>query len=196
MSKAKSRSGLYVLIGVVVLVVILGIGFISSSNGLNRAEQDYKAKQGNLQNVLQRRNDLIPNLVSSVKGSMKNEQSALQKITDARKVMNSSTASAQDKANASQTMTTQGGIVINAIKENYPTLASNDNVKTLMTQIEGSENRIKYARDQYNDSVQAYNNKVVSFPTSMVASMNGKHTVSYFKADKSAENAPSVNFGD
>lgn len=196
MSKAKSRSGLYVLIGVVVLVVILGIGFISSSNGLNRAEQDYKAKQGNLQNVLQRRNDLIPNLVSSVKGSMKNEQSALQKITDARKVMNSSTASAQDKANASQTMTTQGGIVINAIKENYPTLASNDNVKTLMTQIEGSENRIKYARDQYNDSVQAYNNKVVSFPTSMVASMNGKHTVSYFKADKSAENVPSVNFGD
>lgn len=188
------RKSNLVLIIIAGLVVVLGLGFIGSSNSLNQSQQNFQAKQGDLQAALQRRNDLIPNLVSSVKGSMNNEQSALQKITDARKVLNNNASTTAQKAEASQTMTTQGGIVINAIRENYPTLASNDNVKTLMTQLEGSENRIKYARTEYNKAVQTYNNKVVSFPSSFVAQMSGKQTVSYFQADTSAQNAPSVTF--
>jgi len=178
--------------GLFAVLVILGVSFIGASNGLNRAQQDYQARQGDLQSALQRRNDLVPQLVSSVKGSMNNDQKALDKITEARKVLNSN-ASSQEKANASQTMTTQGGIVINAIRENYPDLYSNKNIATLMTQLESTENRIKWARDKYNASVQKYNNKVVSFPSSIVANMSGKQTVSYFEASTKAQDAPSVD---
>lgn len=186
----------------VVVVVLLGLigGFIKSSNGMATSEQGVEEQLGQVQTVLQRRADLIPNLVNAVKGQQKQEKSVYSDIAQARteyynaknKYNNSSSASDKVKALSSQERSLN--VLVGSIKEAYPNLESNSNMQTLMAQLEGSENRISVERNRYNKAARAYNDKLVKFPGSVVAGMTGHHKANYFTADDNAQKAPSVNF--
>ncbi|GAP03109.1 hypothetical protein FPFC_041020 [Fructobacillus pseudoficulneus] len=187
--------------GAVVLVFILLIGgFISSANGLSRKEQQVDAATGGIQTALQNRADLIPNLVNAVKGSQGQESAIYGKIAEARTQYNQAkqsydSANSQDqKTSAMQSQDKAFNLMVSTINENYPTLKSADQMQTLMAQLEGVNNRVTYERKVYNQAVQDYNNKVVSFPGSLVASMTNHHKLNYFAADSSAQSNPTVDF--
>ena len=184
------------------VVLLLIFGFIGMSNSLNRSQQDIDQASGNIQTALQRRADLIPNLVNAVKGSQKQEQAITKDITAARtqyynaKSNYNNASSNEDKLNALNKQQSALNVMVGSIKENYPNLKSNDNMRTLMAQLEGTENRINVARTRYNASVRNYNNKVVSFPSSLVASVTGHSKANYFNGDDKAQINPEVNFNN
>ncbi|MFK4568177.1 LemA family protein [Enterococcus sp. UD-01] len=189
MKSSKSKVGLIALI-VIVLLVVFGI---SQYNGLAKKEQSVESQWSQVENVMQRRADLVPNLVNSVKGSMQQEQKVFGDIAKAREAYGSANNDSE-KIKASQELDQSVGTLINVINENYPELKSNDNVQTLMTQLEGTENRISVERKRYNDVVKDYNEQVVSFPKNIFANMMGLGKKDYFKADPTASTVPSVNF--
>lgn len=189
MQNNKTRVGLIALI----IIILLGAFGVSQYNGLAKKEQSVEAQWSQVENVMQRRADLIPNLVNSVKGSMQQEQTVFGDITKAREAYGSAT-STSEKIQASEKLDQSVGTLVNVINENYPELKSNDNVQTLMTQLEGSENRISVERKRYNEVVREYNEEVVSFPKNIFANIMGLGKKDYFKADPSAATVPSVNF--
>lgn len=188
----KSNKTKFGLIAVIVIVLI-GVFGISQYNGLAKKEQSVESQWSQVENVMQRRADLVPNLVNSVKGSMQQEQKVFGDIAKAREAYGSANNDS-DKIKASQELDQSVGTLINVINENYPELKSNDNVQTLMTQLEGTENRISVERKRYNDVVKEYNEQVVSFPKNIFANMMGLGKKDYFKADPTASTVPSVNF--
>ncbi|USS87114.1 LemA family protein [Fructilactobacillus cliffordii] len=188
----KLKKG-YVITGIiVVVVVILGGWLISTSNGFVRSQQQIKQDQGNLEVQLQRRADLTPQLVSTLQGSMKNEQKIFGEIAASRNQY-ANAKNLKDKNQAVQNMDKQTNVLLNAVQENYPTLASSNQVSELMTQIEGSENRVSQARRDYNQDVTAYNTKIAVFPGNVIANMKGLKPYDEFKADPSAQKAPKIN---
>ncbi|KRM87612.1 LemA family protein [Lacticaseibacillus thailandensis] len=193
MDMKKLSGGAIAGIIVAAVVVILAIFGISAYNSIVKADQQVTEQWSQVENVTQRQYDLIPNLVSSVKGSMQQEQKVFGAIADARKDY-AKADTTKDKANATAEMTSSVGTLISVIRENYPTLNSNKQVSTLMSELEGSQNRISVERRRYNQDVQAYNNKIVTFPKNIIANMMGKGTKAYFKADSKAMNStPSVD---
>ncbi|ALS01768.1 LemA family protein [Enterococcus silesiacus] len=189
MKNNKTRFGLIA----VIVIVLIGVFGISQYNGLAKKEQSVESQWSQVENVMQRRADLVPNLVNSVKGSMQQEQKVFGDIAKAREAYGSANNDS-DKIKASQELDQSVGTLINVINENYPELKSNDNVQTLMTQLEGTENRISVERKRYNDVVKEYNEQVVSFPKNIFANMMGLGKKDYFKADPTASTVPSVNF--
>lgn len=192
MAKKKSKT-IPILIGVAALVIVIVGVYISMSNGLVKQKNEVDAAWGQVENVLQRRYDLIPNLVSSVQGSMDQETKVFGQISEARKAY-ASAGTTDEKVDASQQVESSLQTLINVIHESYPELASNQNVQNLMTQLEGTENRIATERKRYNEEVLAYNNKVSLFPTSIIAGMKGYDKMPQFKADEGAAEAPKVDF--
>ncbi|CAK1240253.1 LemA family protein [Fructobacillus tropaeoli] len=195
----KKRGWQITAVVALVFIILIG-GFISSANGLSRKEQDVDAATGGIQTALQNRADLIPNLVNAVKGAQGQESAIYGKIADARTQYNQakqSYANANDqdqKTTAMQNQDKAFNLMVSTINENYPDLKSSDQIQTLMVQLEGVNNRVTYERKVYNKAVQDYNNKVVSFPSSLVASMTNHHKFNYFTADSSAQQNPTVNF--
>lgn len=191
--KMKNKSGL-VFIGVI-LILIFGIGgyFVTTYNSLVSAENQVDAKWSQVENVMQRRADLIPNLVNSVQGSMAHETEIVTQITEARKAYNDANTP-QEKVDANTQIEQSIGTMVSVIQENYPQLASNENVKTLMVQLEGTENRISVERKNYIDEVQAYNQNLVRFPKNIVANLMGFEKKANFKADEGADQVPDVSF--
>lgn len=189
MKNSKTKVGLIALI----VIVLIGVFGISQYNGLAKKEQSVESQWSQVENVMQRRADLVPNLVNSVKGSMQQEQKVFGDIAKAREAYGSANNDS-DKIKASQELDQSVGTLINVINENYPELKSNNNVQTLMTQLEGTENRISVERKRYNDVVKEYNEQVVSFPKNIFANMMGLGKKDYFKADPTASTVPSVNF--
>lgn len=190
-SKMKKWIPLGVIIGAVLIIVgVLAGGY----NGLNSKKNDVEASWSQVENVMQRRYDLIPNLVSSVKGQMKHETDVFTAIADARKQYSSATKDT-DKLAADEELGKQTQILVNAVTENYPDLASSESVKTLMTQLEGSENRISTERRRYIDTVNDYNKQVTSFPNNMTAGMFGFSKMEVYHADTAAQTAPKVDLG-
>lgn len=189
MKQNKSKIGIIALI-IIVLFIIFGI---SQYNGLVKEEQSVESQWSQVENVMQRRADLIPNLVNSVQGSMNQEQTVFGDIAKAREAYGSATSDTE-KIQANQALDQSVGTLINVINENYPELKSNENVQTLMTQLEGTENRISVERKRYNEAVKTYNEQVVSFPKNIFANMMGLGKKEYFKADPTASTVPSVNF--
>ncbi len=183
--------------GIIVLVIIglLAVFGITQYNSLAREEQAVEAQLSQVDNVMQRRADLIPNLVNSVKGSMGQEQKVFGDIAEARKAYGNASTD-EEKIESSQALDQSVGTLVNVINENYPELKSNDNVQTLMTQLEGTENRISVERKRYNEAVQTYNQKVVSFPKNIFANMMDLGKKPYFEAQPGAENVPEVDFGN
>ena len=180
------------LIGIVVVIVLVLIyGFVTYNNlvTLNVAS-DTQWKQVEVD--YQRRLDLIPNLVESVKGIMKQEQTVFTALADARTHYAGATTPDAQATAATEVEGALGKLI--AIVENYPTLKSSDAVQSLMTELEGTENRISVERMRFNSAVQAYNLEVMHFPSSIIASMTGFTQRAYFNAAPGAENAPQVKF--
>lgn len=182
------------LIGILAVIIILALTIIPSYNGLVNKEEDVDQAYAQIENQLQRRLDLIPNLVNTVKGYASQEQEVIQSISDAR----ANLAGAQtpgDQATADDELTTALNRLL-VVVENYPDLKSNETFQQLMDELSGTENRIAVARKDYNDAVSTYNRNVKRFPGSIVARVFGFDEKEYFKASEGAEEAPTVNFGE
>jgi LemA protein len=192
-----------IIIGAIVLVVLIGfLWWRTTYNNLVGMDEGVKSQLGQLNNVYQQRADLIPNLVETVKGSALNERQTLTDVIEARSKASSMqlTPEALKDPQAFQNFQNVQGNLSSALSrlmvvmEQYPQLRSQENFSVLMSQLEGQENRIRVERNRYNDNVKEYNQKVRSFPTSMIASMSGFSQYPYFEAAPGAENAPKVNF--
>lgn len=182
------------ILGVIALLgLFFGIWWISTSNQINNRYQDCEQQWSQVENVMQRRADLIPNLTAAVKGSMTQEQKVFGEIAKARQAYRSADTPV-DKMKADAELNQSTGMLINVIHERYPKLASDQRVSDLMVQLEGSENRIAVERRNYIQDVRAYNQLIVNFPSSIVANAKNKKTLQYYHADRTAQKAPKVKF--
>lgn len=174
------------------LVVVVAVAGISSYNGLVGINEAVNGKWSQVENQLQRRADLIPNLVNTVKGYAAHEQQTIQSVADARaKLAGAQGPAAKAQANGELNSALSRLLVV---VENYPNLKADKNFRALMDELSGTENRIAVARKDYNDIVQVFNTKVRSFPSTMFAGMMGFTSKEYFKADEGAKQVPQVKF--
>jgi LemA protein len=191
----------YIVIGVILFILLIGGCGGCSYNSMVALKQNTKAKWGTVQADYQRRADLIPNLVATVKGVANFEKSTLEDVTNARARATSiqvdptklDPATIQKYQAAQGQLSTALGRLLVA-SENYPTLRANDNFTALQAQIEGTENRIKVSRMDFNDAVQKYNTQILKFPASIVANLGGFKEMGYFQADAASATAPKVQF--
>jgi len=179
---------------IIVLVIagILGLWLFSGYNNLVTAEENVNGKWGQVENQLQRRGDLIGNLVETVKGYAVHEQKVFGQIADARARL----AGAKTPADAAQATGQLEGALsrLLVVVENYPNLKADANFRTLMDELAGSENRIAVARKDYNEAVQYYNTTIRRFPTVIMANILGFEAKDYFKAEEGAKAVPKVKF--
>ena len=185
----KGLIALLVIGGILLLLVFVCMG---SYNGLVSKQETVKSQYSNLDVMLQRRADLIPNLVNTVKGYMAHETEIIEKITIARQnLLNANSIDDKQKANNELTNSLNALMVI---VENYPDLKASQNFISLQDELAGTENRISTARRDYNKAVEDYNKTVKVFPTNILAGMFGFSEEKYFEADAKAQEVPSVNF--
>jgi len=196
------KTGLIVL-GVVILIVVGGIAWaIGINNQLVAQEQLVNEKWAQVQNVYQRRADLVPNLVETVKGFATQERTVLEEVTKARasvagikatpELINDPAAFQKFQQAQAELGGALGRLLVTV--ERYPELKSNQNFLTLQSQLEGTENRIAVERMRYNEAVRDYNTRLRLFPGSVVASLRGFKEKAYFEATPGAQEAPKVKF--
>jgi LemA protein len=177
-----------------VAFIIVGYSF-STYNHLVTANEQATAQWKQVETQYQRRFDLIPNLVEAAKGIMKQEQTIFTALADARTRYAGAQASGSVNEKVAATANLDGALSrLLVITENYPVLKSSDNVQTLMSQLEGTENRIAVERSRFNESVQAYNLIVKRAPSSLIASLFSFAPRTYFEVDAKASTAPEVKF--
>lgn len=182
-----------IIIAIIVgLIVILGISLISANNNLVSMEAEVDAALANIDTNLQRRADLIPNLVNTVKGYAAHEQEAIDSVTEARANL-AGASTVEEKAAADSALTAALNNLL-VVVENYPDLKASANFTQLADELAGTENRIATARRDYNDAVQSYNTAIRKFPTSLIASLFGFTQKDYFQAADGAQNVPNVEF--
>jgi LemA protein len=192
------KKSTWIIIGVIILVVIWAIGI---NNKMVTMEENVSKAWGNVENVYQRRADLIPNLVNTVKGYAAHETSTFEAVVNARAKATSNTVNPEDMT-AEQLKEFQkaqnevGGALgrLIAISESYPELKANENFKELQAQLEGTENRIAVERRNFNESANGYNTFIRKFPQSIIAGMRGFEKKPYFEAEEGANKAPKVEF--
>ncbi|HTP79110.1 MAG TPA: LemA family protein [Bacteroidota bacterium] len=201
MSKGLSIS--LAVIGVFLLLAVSIVGWgISTYNKIVTSDEGVRSSWGQVENQYQRRYDLIPNLVETVKGYAKQEKDVLENVTAARASVGSLKVTPEvlrDPQAFAQFQKAQDGLGaalsrLLVVTENYPNLKSNENFLTLQSQLEGTENRIAVERRRFNETVQAYNVLIRRFPGSIVAGFGGFKENQYFKAAEAAEQAPQVKF--
>lgn len=181
------------VIGVFILFTIICASFyISNANKFNDLKQNCNAQYSQVQAVMQRRYDLIPNMTNAVKGDMKQERTIFKDLADARSAYHNA-STANGKLAADEKINKQTNLLINAIQERYPKLASDGRVHDLMIELEGSENRINKERRDYIQAVQTYNTAIGHMPGSIVANMSGYRSIPYYHADSAAQHAPKVD---
>ena len=192
-------STVLVLLGI---LVVLALWAIPKYNGLVKQQESVEKAWGNVENQYQRRADLIPNLVETVKGYAKHEQETFEKVIEARANATSikidpSNITPEDlqKYQAAQGELTSALSRLIAVSEAYPDLKANENFKELQSQLEGTENRITVARNDFNEEARTYNTNRRSFPTNIIASLFGFGEKPYFQAQEGADVAPKVDFG-
>lgn len=186
------------IVGVLALVVTMsGCGY----NSMVRMDEDVKAKWNQVETQYQRRSDLIPNLVNTVKGAAKFEQTTLTQVTEARAKATQVTVDPDkltpeniEKFQAAQGQVSQALSRLLMVTENYPQLKATEQFRDVSAELAGTENRIAVARKDFNESVQIYNTKIRSFPTNLTAGMFGFKQKAGFKAEAGAEKAPKVEF--
>lgn len=185
-----------------ILVVVAAMSLSSCSyNSMVKGDENVKGKWGEVQTQYQRRSDLIPNLVSTVKGEANFEKGTLTEVTEARAKATSiqvdptklTPETIQKYQEAQGQLSTALGRLLVA-SENYPTLRANDAFRGLQVQLEGTENRISVARRDFNIAVQDYNSKIRSFPANITAKMFGFSEKGYFQAEAGSDKAPKVAF--
>ena len=175
--------------------------FVGNYNSIVTYDESVEAAWAQVQNQCQRRLDLIPNLVATVKGYAKHEQDTFTQVTQARAAAESMSgagvpknAGEMENFQAAQNSLTAGVRNLLVVAENYPELKANQNFLALQDQLEGTENRIAVARQDYNKAVQAYNTFIRKFPQSIIANNNGFEKRPQFAASQEAQNAPKVEF--
>ena len=190
----------WIVLGVIALVIFWGIG---SRNSMATSDQDVKAKWANVQSAYQRRADLIPNLVKTVQGVANFEKLTLTAVIEARASatqmkLDSKDLSPENLQKYQAAQSSLGGALsrLMVVAENYPQLKATENFSELQAQLEGTENRIKEERDNFNSAVQAYNTLIVTFPNSLIASFSGFAEKGFFQAEAGSEKAPEVNFDE
>lgn len=181
------------LMALIVIVVIVGLSVASIYNGIVTKHETITAKWAQVENQLQRRFDLIPNLVNTVKGYAGHERAVFENVAKARSAWTGA-SSMDDKVKAASQMDSALARLL-LVVENYPQLKADQTFLTLMDELSGTENRIAVERMRYNEAVKDYNITVRRFPANMVAGMFGyKPATEYFKSDERAKNAPEVKF--
>ena len=194
----KKNLGWIIPVAIVVVIVLWAIG---GYNGMVKMDEQVQNKWANVETQYQRRADLIPNLVSTVKGYAEHEQQTLEDVVKARSEATQVKVDAEnltpEKLAAFQKA--QSGVSsalgrLLAVAENYPDLKANQNFLELQSQLEGTENRITVARKDFNDTAKSYNQAIRQFPKNILAGMFGFEKKSYFEAEAGSEKAPKVEF--
>jgi len=175
--------------GILVVLVMIGV---AKYNGLVTKSESVNTAWAQVQNVLQRRADLIPNLVNTVKGYAAHEKELFEHIADARAKLAGAKTPAEATAASNELDTALSRLLV--IVENYPQLKANENFIRLQDELAGTENRISVERMRYNEVVRDYNQSLRRFPNSMFAGIFGFHARDYFQADVKAQTAPEVKF--
>jgi LemA protein len=189
MAKKKINKGLWITIAVIVLIILI---FMGSYNGLVNADEEVIRTWGNVESAYQRRADLIPNLVETVKAYKIHEEEVLTEITKARSQIGSATTPAGLSQGDAALTSAIGRLLL--VVENYPDLKANENFLSLQDELAGTENRVKVERDNYNGAVKKLNTKVRKFPSNIIANLFGFEKKDPFEAVKGSEIAPEVSF--
>ena len=196
--KSGMSKNTLIIIAVVVVAVLWGI---SAYNGMVNVEEQATTEWAKVQSAYQRRADLIPNLVETVKGYASHEKQTLEDVVNARAKATSINVNAENLSaeQLQQVQAAQGELSqalgrLIAVSEAYPDLKANENFRDLQVQLEGTENRINEARNSFNTAVQNYNVKIRRFPNSLLAGIFGFDKMTKFEADASAQKAPEVKF--
>ena len=177
---------------ILIVVVVIALWLIATYNGLIQARNKVKNAFAQIDTQLQRRFDLIPNLVETVKGYASHEKELLENVTASRSgYMNATTAAEKMAADNQLTSTLK---TLFAVSENYPELKANENFSKLQDDLKGTEDKVAFSRQFYNDSVTKYNDKLLMFPTNIIGSMFGFKEEELFKTDEAAKTAPKVQF--
>ena len=186
------KTGL-IIIGIIILVVLIPYGYLKGTyNSLVTMDESVKAAWAQVENQLQRRSDLIPNLVETVKGFASQEKDVFIKVTEARsRVAGAGTISEKIDAN-NQLSSALSRLLV--VVEQYPELKSNTNFIRLQDELAGTENRIAVERMRFNETVRAYNTRIRSFPTNIIAGMFGFERATFFEVPKEAQEVPKVKF--
>lgn len=190
---AKIATG--ILIGFAVVVLIMTFWFFGTRNNLMSLKEDVEMQQSQIETTLQRRSDLIPNLVETVQGYVNHEETVFTEIAEARSKLAGSISEGdiEEISEASSELDSAISRLL-AISEDYPDLEASEQFIALQDELAGTENRIAVARQYYNEKVRDYNTAVQRFPTSIVASLSGYYPVAYFEASDEAYEVPEVSF--
>ena len=191
-----------IIVGAIVLIlIIIYSSLVGTYNKIVTTNEGVSAAWSQVENQYQRRADLIPNLVNTVKGYATHEKETLQDVVEARAKATQMQINVDnlDEASIAKFQQAQAGLSsalgkLMAISESYPNLKANENFMQLQAQLEGTENRISTERKRYNDVVRSYNTYIRSFPRNILANMFGYTAKGYFKADVGSEKAPEVKF--
>ncbi len=179
-----------IIIAVVAVAVILLVSCIGTYNGLAVGRESVDTARSDIDTVLQRRMDLIPNLVATVGALSENEQAIINSVTSARAAM--AGAGSTEEALAANEDLTRAVNNLMVVVENYPEISSSAGYISLMDELSGTENRIAVARRDYNEAVKDYNQKVISFPGNLMANLFGFEKAPYYEANAGADTAPDV----
>ncbi len=192
---ATQSRAMYWIVGIIGVIVLFGLWVLSGYNGLVSQKENVDNQWRQVETTYQRRFDLIPNLVQTVKGAANFEQSTLTAVTEARTQWLNAAGNKTNEVQAAQNLDGALSKLLVTV-EAYPQLQATQAFRDLMTQLEGTENRIATARKDYNDAVYSYNIRVKSFPTVLLAGMFGYAPEKGFDAAPGSETAPPVNFGE
>ena len=180
--------------GAIIGVILLGaLLFIPKYNGLVSGEEAIDSKWAQVENQLQRRFDLIPNLVETVKGFAAQEREIIAEVTQARTKYGAA-SNIEETAEADSELTNALGRLL-VVVENYPELKSDANFRQLMDELSGTENRLAFAREDYNNEVQVFNSNVRKFPGNIIAGMFGFERKDYYEIEADANSKPIIDFG-
>ena len=188
----KNKKLIVLVVVLAVVCFIIGI-FGGSYNKMLTGREEVENKFSTVETMLQRRFDLIPNLVESVKGYTEYEQSTYTAVTEARAKVTSA-ATATEQAEASAELDKAISVWVNAVTEAYPDLKANEHYTALQDELAGTENRIAVARKDYNEAAKVYNVAVKRFPKNIIANIFGFSAVDYFEAQAGTESVPQVSF--
>ena len=194
MAQKRSYTGLIIAAVVIVIIISLISWYVGARNTLVRMDEQVSASWSEVENQLQRRSDLIPNLVNTVRGFAEQEEEIFTSIADARARLAGAGSVEETAESYGELQSALSRLLV--IVENYPQLRSNENFIRLQDELAGTENRIAVARRRYNESVRQSNTRIRTFPTAIIASQLGFEARTYFEVDEEDMEVPEVDFGN